>query len=77
MTLSAPMESADQTARAGGRVSTTMVVLARPPSMQPDQLTPLVPMTSSCRSLYMSFLDAYMTLRFKYVSVINAFMMMS
>ena len=31
MTSSAPMESADQTARAGGRASTTMVVLTRPP----------------------------------------------
>ena len=32
MTSSAPMESADQTAWGRGRVSTTMVVLARPPS---------------------------------------------
>jgi hypothetical protein len=32
MTSSAPMESADQTAQAGGRVSTTMVVLTRPPA---------------------------------------------
>ena len=32
MTSSAPMESADQTARAGGHVSTTMVLLARPPT---------------------------------------------
>ena len=55
MTSSAPIESADQTARAGGRVSTTMVVLARPP-MQSDQLNQLAPMMSSCRSLYMSFL---------------------
>ena len=30
MMSSAPMESADQTARAGARVSTTMDVLARP-----------------------------------------------
>ena len=32
MTSSGPMESADQTARAGGRASTTMVVLTRPPA---------------------------------------------
>ena len=31
MMSSAPMESADQTAWAGGRASTTMVVLTRPP----------------------------------------------
>ena len=57
MTSSAPMESADQTAWAGFRASTTMVVLTRPPPVQSDQLTPQAPMTSSCRSLCMSFLD--------------------
>jgi len=33
---SAPMESADQAARAVGRASTTMVVMARPLPMQPE-----------------------------------------
>jgi len=33
MTSSASMESGDQTAWAGGRASTTMVLLTRPPSV--------------------------------------------
>ena len=50
MTSSASMDSADQTARAGCRASTTMVVLV---------VLVLAQKTSSCRSLCMSFLYGF------------------